>query len=403
MDTESKRKILFVITKSNFGGAQRYVFDLATSLSKKNYTPSVALGGSGLLKNKLVEFGIKTIPLENLERDLGLIKELKATANIYKAINDYGPEIVHLNSSKAGILGAIACRFYNLKILCLNIVKKNNLNRKPVLVIFTAHGWAFKEKRGSLIKKMIEYISWITILLCDTTIVVSQDDRERVKKFIFVQSKIKMIHNGIDIPTFLEKKDAIKIISEKMGRDFNNNLIIGTIAELHKNKGIEYAITAVNILKNQNSEKEQLTNQFVYLIIGEGEERRNLENKISECKLSNTVILAGEYPGAYKLLKAFDIFLIPSLKEGLPYALLEAGTAKLPIVATNVGGIKEVIEDMKSGIAIKEKRPQEIASALKFLIENENKRKEFGDLIYKKIENEYTLDQMISQTENTYY
>ena len=116
-----------------------------------------------------------------------------------------------------------------------------------------------------------------------------------------------------------------------------------------------------------------------------------MESAIAREGLQNTVFLAGEYPGVADFFKVFDIFFLPSLKEGLPYALLEAGAAGLPIIATNVGGVTEVIEDMRTGIVIKEKRSKEIAEAVTFLIKHEHKRKEFGERILETVQKEYTL------------
>ena len=140
---EEKLKILFIITKSNFGGAQRYVYDIATHLPKDKFEATVALGGSGVLKDKLEATGIRTIALPDLERDISVVKEWRAFVNIFKAIKETEPDIVHLNSSKAGALGALAARLYNLFLK----LSKRDL-QLGIKIIFTAHGWAFKEKRN---------------------------------------------------------------------------------------------------------------------------------------------------------------------------------------------------------------------------------------------------------------
>lgn len=394
----AKKKILYIITKSNFGGAQRYVFDLATSLDKNQFEISVALGGSGALKGKLESAGIKTIAVPSLERDISTLKEIKAFLNIYKIIKEVQPDIVHLNSSKAGVLGALACRIYNLPNLLY--ATRYTLH---ALIIYTAHGWAFKEKRKPINKKIIEYVSWLTIALSHKTIVVSKDDREKVSRFVFVQPRIILVHNGIDSPIFREGSDARRIINEKTGGKIaGKSFWVASIAELHKNKGLEYAINAFALIKRQEIANNKTASNTAYIIIGGGEEKENLQTMIEREGLTDTVTLAGEYQGASELLKAFDLFLLPSLKEGLPYAILEAGSAGLPIIATNVGGVTEVIEDMKSGIVVKEKRPKEISDALSYLIENEAKRKEFGERILKTVQTEYTLERMVGETAEIY-
>jgi glycosyltransferase involved in cell wall biosynthesis len=201
------------------------------------------------------------------------------------------------------------------------------------------------------------------------------------------------------LPTFKEKNAARDILSEKIGFKPNENCLwIGTIAELTKNKGIEYAIDGISKLVRGETSKKIGTEEIVYLIIGGGEEREALEKIREREKLEKTVYFVGEYRGASELLKAFDIFLLPSLKEGLPYTLLEAGAASLPTVATNVGGVTEIIEDMKSGVIIKSKRPREIAEAIGFLIEHPEKRKDFSISLSKTISENFTLERMIRET-----
>ena len=390
---EKKLKILYIITKSNWGGAQRYVFDLATHLPKDQFEPIVVLGGSGLLKEKLEMAGIQTITLPDLERDMSLTKEVRAFLNICSVLKKIKPDIVHLNSSKAGGLGALAARFYNLSLKLSTF----NFTLSTSKVLFTAHGFAFKEKRKPLIKKILEYLSWLTILLSDTTIVVSQDDKEKAGQFLFVQPKIVLIHNGIGSIAFKEKDKARQMLAGKTPVAANS-LWIGTIGELHKNKGLEYAIAAIGKIVHQETARKIKPEGILYVVLGGGEERSNLEAFIQREKLEGTIILAGERPEAAELLKAFDIFLIPSLKEGLPYVLLEAGQAGLPTVATSVGGIPEVVKDMVSGIILKEKRPKEIADALTFLIEHPEKMKEFGEELQKTVREKFTLQGMVEKT-----
>ncbi|KKT44585.1 MAG: Glycosyl transferase, group 1 [Parcubacteria group bacterium GW2011_GWA2_44_15] len=408
MEREKKLIVLYIITKSNFGGAQRYVYDLATNLPKKDFEPLVAFGGNGGLKDKLEESGIQTITIPELKRDIGILKEVRALAHIIKIIWRVRPDLVHLNSSKIGVLGALATRLYNIVTSLQFIVSsfKSKILNSPLQTknyklktIFTAHGWAFKEKRSPIVKKIIGHISWLTIALCDVTIVVSKDDRKKVGKFIFVQKKIKLVHNGIGPQSFMERTAARKILAEKAGwPDPDQRLWIGSIAELHKNKGIDYALKAFGELTNHNPETGTAPEEVAYVIIGEGEERKSLESAITQEKLIGRAALMGEYPNAASLLYAFDIFLLPSLKEGLPYALLEAGAAGLPVIATNVGGVPEIIDDMKSGIVIKEKRPKEITEALAFLIAYKEKRKEFGEKLKKTVAEKFTLERMVTET-----
>lgn len=410
MEQRAKKKILYIITKSNWGGAQRYVFDLATNLPKDRFEAVVASGGNGPLQEKLLSAGIRIIRLRAMERDMGLVREIPAFLEILKIMTREKPDILHLNSSKAGGLGAFAARLYNLaasfrllasgvkSLILKSELKPNSLKLKAV---FTAHGWAFKEKRHPFIRKIIEYVSWVTIALCHAVIVVSQDDKEKIAKFLFVNKKIRLIQNGLAVPNFEERTVARRLIEEKVGQPLGKSLWLGTVAELHKNKGLEYGISAVKQITSAGDEKRE-TGKIRYIIIGSGEQKTALEKFIKENGLESSVFLAGEIPNASSLLKAFDIFLIPSLKEGLPYVLLEAGLAELPVIGSNVGGIPEVIQDMESGIVVRAKRPKEIADALAFLITRPEKQQKFGERILERIKTEYTLERMVEETITLY-
>lgn len=394
-----KRKILYVITKSNWGGAQRYVYDLATKLPEENFEAIVALGGNGPLKQKLEKAGVLTISVGDLERDIGLTKEFRALRQLIKIIREVKPDIIHLNSSKAGVLGALATLLNNLYLKLSTF----NFKLSTCKVIFTAHGWPFKEKRKFIIRKILECASWLTVYLSDATIVVSNDDQKRISNFLFIKSKIFMIHNGIEIPDFKDRAYARKFLREKIERQpTEKSLWIGSIAELHKNKGLDHAISGIAKVLHQETTREIHPEKISYVIIGGGEEKENLKNLVEKEGLQNIVHFAGECLEASKLLKAFDVFLLPSLKEGLPYALLEAGSANLPVIATNVGGVTEVVEDMKSGIVVRAKRPKEIADAIGYMIDYPEKRKGFGESLAKTVTEKFTLERMVEETIGIY-
>lgn len=395
-----KTKILFVITKSNWGGAQRYVYDLATSLPKDSFEAIVALGGSGgrnadvgLLHKKLNENNIQTIQVRHFMRNISFFKELSSFFEIYQIIKKSRPNVVHLNSSKAGGVGALAVRL--VSIISYLGPKAYRLAPK---IIFTAHGWPFKEERQNYQKWAIYFLSWMTMLLCHKVIAVSKDDENRAPS-LFVKNKITLIHNGIAPIEYRDRETARKTvfgeadISEK-------NLAIGSIAELHKNKGLNFAIEAIADVKKLNADANH---PIKWGIIGTGEEKQNLENLVEKLKLKDSVFFfPGYQDNASTLLSAFDLFLLPSLKEGLPYALLEAGSVGLPVIATNVGGASEVITDMETGILIRQAEVKEISYALRFFVQNPDKIREFGGKLKRRISEEFSLKKMLEQTISLY-
>ena len=392
-----KMKICFAVTKSNWGGAQKYVYTLATSLPKDKYEVSVICGEGNELKNKLTEKGLPVIDLPQLKRDISVIAEIKNFFALIKLLKKESPDILHLNSSKIGGLGSLAGRIAHVP-----------------KIIFTAHGWAFNEERGPISEALITFASWLTVILCHKIIVVAEKEKKQILEMPFIaENKIVLIRNGLEkTPTqgrgadqgvgfeFKEREIARKELlnffenwqKNNIAEIGNSTLWLGTIAELHKNKGLEYAVSALS----------KVTTPFLFFIIGEGEERKSLENIIKKYSLQEKVFLVGLVENASKLLKAFDIYLCTSIKEGLPYTVLEAGFASLPVVATNVGGIPDIIENGVSGILVTKGRTGEITRALEYLLQNPDKQKLFGENLKAKVEKDFSLEQMLEKTLKLY-
>lgn len=381
---DRKMKIFYCITKGDWGGAQRYVYDLATSLSKETYDVTVILGSAGTLSQKLETNQIRTIILGKISRDVRVWQDFLALFKLIKIFRQENPDIIHLNSSKMGGLGVIA----------------GKIARVPK-IIFTGHGWAFNEDRSAWQKKIIYLIHSLTVSLADKTIAVSAQTKNQMMKNKKTAEKTVVIHNGLAAIDFLSKDLARQEIVKKLPADVNleNRVWLGTISELHKNKGLKYIIEAMHLLEVQGDDPSTLP---ILIIIGEGERREKLQKRIDRFNLQNNIFLVGKIEEASKYLKAFDIFALTSITEALPYVILEAGQAGLPIVASGVGGIPEIIEDMKSGIIVRPKEPEEIKKAISFFLNNPDKMAFLGQKIQSKIQSDFTKEKMLKETLDLY-
>lgn len=374
-------KILYVITKSNWGGAQRHVFDLATAMKDKGHDVWVALGGDGLLKKKLEEASIYTFSIATLGRDMDPGKDAGSLKEIFTIIRNKRPDVLHMHSPKASGLGSVAGRML----------------RVPH-IIQTVHGWTFNETRPLHERMLIRFFSWLTMLFCHTTVVLSEREYKQALFFPGVKDKVKLIPLGIKPPTFLSIEGAKQAMAKMAGieaAEYNKKTVIGTIAELHKNKGLTYLVDAMA------SVVEQQPNALC-LILGDGEDKAALAMHIKGRNLDNSVKLLGYVDLASEYLKAFNVFVLPSIKEGLPYALLEAGCASLAVVATTVGGVPEIVEDMKSGILIQPKNSRELSHALSFMIEHPEDRKKYGAALKERVNTKFSLDKMLWLVEGLY-
>jgi len=374
-------KILYIITKSNWGGAQRHVYDLAVAMKSRGHDVSVALGGDGILRKRLEDAGIYTHSISNLKRDVSFSGDAGSFKQIFSIIKFRKPDVLHLHSPKAAGIGALAGRILGIK----NIV-------------YTVHGWAFNESRPLQQKGLIALFSWVTMQFCHKVILLSEIEYNQTLHFPHVKEKLSLVRLGIKQPIFMSVDGAKQTIAKIIGMDlgeYNKKTVIGTIAELHPNKGLHFLIQALVPILISNP-------HIITVIIGEGESRDSLTALISGAGMEKRIFLTGYIDSASDYLKAFNIFALSSQKEGLPYVLIEAGFAGMPVVSTTVGGIPEIIEDMKSGVLVQAKNTNELSHALSFMIEHPEERKKYGVALKEKVAKEFSVDRMVEETEGVY-
>lgn len=354
-------KILYLITKSNWGGAQKYVYDLATAAQARGLEVAVAAGGEGELLTKLKEVKIKIIALPQVKRDIQFLGEFGNLLKLIKLLKQERPDIIHLNSSKIGGLGALAGRLAGVP-----------------KIIFTIHGWPFNEQKNILWRLIAWAGSYLTAILSTLIIVLAEAELKQAKQMPSVGHKTVLIRNGIDELNFLPREEARQQLNLPL-----NAIIIGSIGELTGNKNHSQLAQAAIKLKGQYPKLE-------LVVIGEGEDRVKLAD--------SQINLLGHKTNAYKYLLAFDIFVLPSLKEGLPYVLLEAGAASLPVVATKVGGIPEIIENEVSGLLVPKENAEALAEAIIKLLTKKVLAESYGQKLHQTIATKFSKQKMLDQT-----
>ena len=395
----NQKRVLFVITQSEFGGAQRFLYELATRLDKEKYEILVTSSSKGKSEflNSLEQKGIKTKRLTFLKRKVNPFYDFLALIQLIILINRFKPDFLHLNSSKSGVLGSIA----GFMIKSLKFKKFKSLK-----IIYRIGGWSFNDPGPLWKKKFFILAEKITAGFKDVIVVNNKSDFEQaIRLKIKPKKELKLIYNGIDAlkTEFLTKEEAklnlFKNLSKKYGKIFQTDLVIGIIANFYPTKGLEYLVKAVKFLKfnfGLNLEK------IKFLIIGDGEEIKKIESMIKEMKLEKEIVLAGRISEIQKFMKAFDVFVSPSVKEGFPWVILEAMAAKLPIVSTNVGALPEIIENGKNGIIVEPRNPQQLAEAIKYLLENKRIRQEFSLQAHQTVLFNFPIEKMIRETEDLF-
>ncbi|HUY62692.1 MAG TPA: glycosyltransferase [Candidatus Paceibacterota bacterium] len=376
METLARKTILFIITKSNWGGAQAYVFTLARAARDAGAQVAVALGGTGkagadagLLAERLGAEGIRTIFLGSFARDISARREFGAFGELLGVIRHEKPDVLHVNSSKAGGLGALAGRLAGVP-----------------RIVFTAHGWAHREPRTFPARLFIRLASWVTVILAHCTITVSSRDSADAPA-LFARRKVVLVHNGIGSAALPDRIAArAKLLAYAPGIPQDAPLIVA-IGELTRNKAHEVLLDAL----------AHLTQPYACLIIGDGEARAALAAHAKVLRLS-AVAFAGFVPDAGALLTGADLFALPSRKEGLPFVLLEAGRAGCAAIASATGGIPDLVTDGETGLLVPPGDAVALARALDSLLADPARRQALGQALKTRVERDFSETGMVGAT-----
>ncbi|MBI4709035.1 MAG: glycosyltransferase family 4 protein [Candidatus Portnoybacteria bacterium] len=394
---EPRKKVLFLITQSVSGGAQKYVFDLAKNLPASEYEVAVAAGGNGELLSRLETAGVPCFRLKRLVRPISPFCDILAYFEIKNLLKKWRPDVLHLNSSKAGVLGSLAAK---------------NL---PIKVIYTVHGAVFEAAFSWLSKKLFLWLEKWTAKYKHKIICVSENDKQLWLKYnVAPEEKLVAIHNGINLNIdFLTKEEARRKLFEKTSSappfiksgvggistaEEKELFLVGTIAYFYPEKNLDLLIDAAALIFGAPKLKDK---KILFLFIGSGQQENNLKLKIKNLKLGNKVLLIGSIPKAHEYLKALDVFVLPSLKEGLPYTILEAMAAGIPIIASNIGGIPEMISDNHNGFLISPDDAETLAERILQVLENKELTQRFSQNSLEKVKN-FSLEAMVEKTKKQY-
>jgi glycosyltransferase involved in cell wall biosynthesis len=359
-------KVLYIITKANeIGGAQIHLRDISLQLKKDGHDVNVLVGENGMLVDKLLSEGINVDVIPTLVRKISPVKDMQAFFKVRTKIKKIAPDIIGLHSSKAGIIGRLAA--FGLKI--------------PV--VFTAHGWAFANGVSEKSKKVYILIEKFLSPLVSKIITVSAQDKLLAIKYnVASNEKQIVIHNGMpDI-----------ISSEEVKKDSECISII-SIARFSHQKDHDTLIRALANIENIN---------WKLNLVGKGPAMAQSKAKVKSLNLSSKVSFLGERDDIAALLHASDVFVLSTNWEGLPLSIIEAMRASLPVIATDVGGVSELVEDGVNGFLVDNKNVVQLKEALEKLLTNSQLRYELGQAARVKYLEDFTFDKMYSSTLNVY-
>jgi glycosyltransferase involved in cell wall biosynthesis len=221
---------------------------------------------------------------------------------------------------------------------------------------------------------------------------VSKFVAESVRRIGINKNKILVVNNGLDFETLSKLESKRDQFRNELG--IKNQILIGSVGRLAPAKGYKYLIEAAAILL------DEIDCRFV--IIGDGEEKQNLQKLIDYKGLTNNVLLIGHRENIPQLMPAFDLFVLPSLIEGMPTVILEAMYAKVPVVATSICGTPEVVIDGKTGLLVRSKDPKDLTEKVMCLLQNEKLRKEIIASSFEMVTQKYSLKTKVETLQRVY-
>jgi len=225
-------------------------------------------------------------------------------------------------------------------------------------------------------------------------IAVARRVRDFAVKSIGVPSeKLVVIYNSVEISEYQGGVDVARI-REELEID-PAHTVVGTVSRLDEAKGIRYFLQAVPEVLIRNSEVS-------FLIVGAGSQRRELERLARDLDIESRVIFAGYRPDVVKMLAIMDVFVLPSLYEGFPNAVLEAMAIAKPVVATRVGGTPEAVEDGVTGLLVPPRDPKALAEAIIALLQDRERAEAMGQAGRERVERYFSAERMVQETEALY-
>lgn len=333
-------KILHVIDSSGLYGAEIMLLNLMVEQKLMGLTPILlSLGniteGKKRIEQECEEKGLLVKKLR-IGKKSGLIRSIKKLALLTEVL---GIDLFHSHGYKGNIL--------------LGVLPKR-LRKLPV--VSTLHGWTATKRLSKIwfYEKLEQYF----LPKLDALVLVTKGrygERNTIKYNDKRSNKIFVIENGIPVLSFEDDSNFLNKLLPG-----NKGFVIGSIGRLSPEKGYEYLINALALLQAKSDD-------YKLVIIGEGKQRIHLEKMIQEKGLTEKVFLVGYHEDGYKLIKHFNVFVLSSLTEGLPITLLETMQAGVPIVATRVGGIPEVIKDKQNGLLVEAKNTDSLANAVSLI------------------------------------
>ena len=329
-------------------------------------------------KEFLEKFKDKVIYVEQLQREINPLTDFLALVRLYRIFRQENFDIVHTHTAKTGILGRIAARLAGV----------------PKVVHFS-HGHNFYGYFGPLGSRLVIMLERFMARFTDKFIVLTELEKNDMSVYKVAQpAKVVVINSGLELNKY-RNVNINKAGKKKELQLEENELVVGMISRLEPIKGPQYLVEAAkSVIANMSGIK--------FLIVGEGSLKAKLAGRCRELGMADKFVFTGWREDIPEILSLLDILVLPSLNEAVGRVLIEAGAAGVPVVATKVGGIPEIVRDQETGLLVPPQDIDSLTKAIILLAQNKETRKNLGEVARKWIDEKFSADNMVASVANLY-
>jgi glycosyltransferase involved in cell wall biosynthesis len=347
--------VLHLITRLDRGGSADNTLLSCLGLDDLGWEVTLAYGRTTEPSPVLDEIerrsSIERVTIPSLVRAVDPISDTRALRSIRRLIGRGAYDVVHTHSSKAGILGRLASRGSGAR------------------VVHTPHGHVFEGYFNPLVSRALVVVERIAARWCDRIVVLTDRGREEhLAQGVGSPEQFVTIHSGVRLGPYrngMPRRDAARLALGLSG----NAQVVGCVARLTPIKGQAVLLEAIARLSERLPEVR-------LLLVGDGEDRVALQARARRADLSGKVIFAGALADPRPAMAAMDLVAMPSLNEGQGRAVVEAMAAGLPVVASRVGGLPEVLDGERGGLLVPPGDPETLADAIELLLSSRQRAKE---------------------------
>lgn len=374
-------KILYVL-EATAGGTRRYINELLDRIDLEQFMPVLA---ASIFRepdfkadiDRFIERGI-SVEIVPMRREISPLSDIRCLLRLIALVRKHSFDIVHTHSSKAGVLGRIAARVCGIKT-----------------VIHTPHVFPFDMETGNFRKKLyLKTERWVSRYTTMLITVCEHEKHSALNHNLLSEEKIKTVYNGVDTDYWTGFNEAGISLRKSLNID-PNAVVVGMAGRFTKQKGHEILIRAF-------VELVRLYPDIILVLTGNGELKEHIRGMVKEHNLTDNVMICDQTDDIAAFYAMFNILVMPSLWEAMPFTLLEAMSMRVPVVASSAGGIPEVIDDGENGIIVHSNRPEDVTEAIKKLIDDPSLINKIGEKAREKIVSEFQLSNTINQLQSLY-